>query len=146
MGEVFIWRLFNQVAIRPFVWGEPTDTAIVSKTLSEDIPQVLEYLEAQLPSEGYAFGDLSIADIAIACFFRNAAFARFTVDASHWPRTAAFVARVLASDGFSVLKPFEDKMISTPPAQHRAALAEMGAPLTPDTLGTTVPRRGIMQI
>jgi hypothetical protein len=25
MGEVFIWRLFNQVAIKPAVWGEPTD-------------------------------------------------------------------------------------------------------------------------
>jgi glutathione S-transferase len=29
MGDVFIWRLFNQVIIRPFVWGEPTDDAVV---------------------------------------------------------------------------------------------------------------------
>ena len=39
MGEVFIWRLFNQVAIKPNVWGEQTDNAIVAKTLSEEIPQ-----------------------------------------------------------------------------------------------------------
>ena len=26
MGEVFIWRLFNQVAIKPNVWGEQTTT------------------------------------------------------------------------------------------------------------------------
>ena len=25
MGDVFIWRLFNQVAIGPAVWGRPTD-------------------------------------------------------------------------------------------------------------------------
>jgi Glutathione S-transferase, N-terminal domain len=54
MGEVFIWKLFNQVAIKPFVWGEPTDTAVVEKTLREEIPQVLDYLEAQalLPQRG----------------------------------------------------------------------------------------------
>src|SRR5213078_5148144 len=34
MGDVFIWRLFNQVAIRPFVWGEPTDRELVARTLA----------------------------------------------------------------------------------------------------------------
>src|SRR5271163_1286021 len=72
MGEVFIWRLFNQVAIKPNVWGEQTDNAIVAKTLGEEIPQILDYLETQLPAEGFIFGKVSIADISIACFFRNA--------------------------------------------------------------------------
>src|ERR1043166_2395625 len=39
MGEVFIWRLFNQVAIKPFVWGEETDKDLLAKTLADDIPQ-----------------------------------------------------------------------------------------------------------
>jgi glutathione S-transferase len=82
MGEVFIWRLFNQVAIKPTVWGEQTDKTVVEKTLQEDIPQVLDYLETQAPVEGFLFGNVSIADISIACFFRNAAFARFQVDAA----------------------------------------------------------------
>src|SRR5271163_2340974 len=38
MGEVFIWQLFNQVAIKPAVWGEATDNEVVEKTLREDIP------------------------------------------------------------------------------------------------------------
>jgi glutathione S-transferase len=146
MGDVFIWRLFNQVAIRPFVWGEPTDEALVARTLAEDVPQVLDYLEAQAPAAGFLFGDLSIADVAIACFFRNAGFARFRIDAARWPRTAGLVARTLATDGFERLRPFEDRMIRTPPAQHRATLAEMGAPLTRDTMGTTTPRRGVMSV
>ena len=146
MGEVFIWRLFNQVAIRPFVWGEQTDTALLEKTLSEDVPQVLDYLEPQLPGDGYLFGDLSIADIAICCFFRNAAFARFRVDAKRWPVTAAFVDRVLSTAGFAQLKRFEDTLMRTPIPRQRAVLAEMGAPLTSDTYGTSVPRRGMMQI
>ena len=146
MGEVFIWRLFNQVAIKPFVWREETDTEVLAKTLAEDIPHVLDYLEAQLPKEGFLFGSLSIADIAVACFFRNAALARFTVDPARWPMTASFVERVLALDSFERLKPFEDRLIRTPLAQHRAVLAGMGAPLSSETYAATSPRRGIMQI
>src|SRR5262249_9748488 len=74
MGEVFIWRLFNQVAIKPFIWGEEPDQTVLAKTLGEDIPQILNYLEAQVPAAGFLFGDFSIADISIGCFFRNAAF------------------------------------------------------------------------
>ena len=80
MGEVFIWRLFNQIAIKPTVWGEQTNKSEVEKTLREDIPQVLDYLETQVPAKGFIFGSVSIADISIASFFRNAAFARFQMD------------------------------------------------------------------
>ena len=146
MGEVFIWRLFNQVAIRPFVWGEKTDQALVETTLAEDVPHVLDYLEGELPANGFLFGGPSVADVTIACFFRNAAFARFTVDAARWPTTAAFVGRVLALEAFARLRPLEDRLIRTPLAQHRAVLAELGAPLTRETYGTTAPRRGLMQI
>jgi glutathione S-transferase len=146
MGEVFIWRLFNQVAINPFVWGEQTDNEVLEKTLSVEIPDVLDYLEAQVPREGFLFGGLSIADISIACFFRNAAFARFRVDGARWPLTASFVERVLALESFEKLKPFEERLMRTPIPKHRSVLAEMGAPLSSETYGTTAPRRGVMRI
>jgi len=146
MGEVFIWRLFNQVAIKPSVWGEQTDSEVLEKTLREEIPHVLNYLETQIPAEGFLFGKVSIADIAIACFFRNAAFARFRVDSSRWPLTAAFVERVLEIESFERLKPIEDRLRRTPIAQQRTVLAEMGVPLTSETYGTDVPRRGVMRI
>jgi glutathione S-transferase len=147
MGEVFIWKLFNQVAIGPAVWGETTDREVVDRTLREDVPQVLDYLERELPAEGFLFGGAPrVADVSIASFFRNAGFARFTVDAAAWPRTAAFVERALALDAFRRLAPFEELCIRTPIARHRAALAEMGAPLTAQTYGGDVPRRGVMRI
>jgi glutathione S-transferase len=145
MADVFIWKLFNQVAINPFVWGEKADAAIVARTLAEDVPQVLDYLEGELPAAGFLFGELSIADVSVAAFFRNAAFARFSVDASRWPRTAAFVERVLGLDSFQRLARFEEKLIRTPIAGHRAALAELGAPLLAESSGTAVPRRGMMR-
>lgn len=146
MGDVFIWQLFNQVAINPYVWGKKPDEAALAKTLAEEIPQVLDFLEAQLPQQGFVFGSLSIADISIAAFFRNAAFARFRIDAARWPLTAAFVERVLSVEAFSHLKPFEDRLMRTPIAQHRAALAELGAPLSAESYAMDSPRRGIMRV
>jgi glutathione S-transferase len=68
MGDVFIWRLFNEVAIKPSVWGEKGDRALVERTLSEDVPAVLDYLESEAPVQAFRFGALSIGDIAPACF------------------------------------------------------------------------------
>lgn len=146
MAEVIIWGLFNQVAINPFVFGQPTDQEILNDVLTVQLPHVLDYLEAQVPADGFIFGRLSIADISLAVFFRNAAFARFRVDAARWPKTAAFVERVLALDAFQKLKPIEERMMRVPPAEQRSAVAEMGVRLTAETYGTPLPRRGLMKV
>lgn len=144
MGEVFIWRLFNEVVINRFVWGKSTDEKIVQRTLEQEIPQVLDYLEAELPGDGYLFGHISVADIALASFFRNAAFARFSIDAGRWPTAAGFVSRVLDHPSFVKLRPFEEVLMSTPIPSHGDALRRAGAPLASSTLGSQTPRPGIL--
>lgn len=145
MGEVFIWRLFNQAMIRPAVWGEAPDPEVVERALHQEIPSILDYLESQIPADGFLFGSLSIADISIAAFFRNAAFVRFQIDKDRWPRTAAFVERLHKSESFAKLAPIEKKMLRTPLPEHRTALAQLGVRLTATTYGTDSPRRGIMR-
>ena len=144
LGDIFIWGLFYQKAVRPIVWGEAPDEARVAKSLSTDIPAALDYLETQLPADGFLYGDIGLADIALASFFRNAAYAGFTADPARWPRTAAFAARALAHPCFAALLPFEDVQRSVDPARRRAALLEAGAPLTADTVATRTPRPSIM--
>jgi glutathione S-transferase len=144
MGDVFIWRLFNQVAIRPAVWGEKGDRALVEKTLQEDVPAVLDYLEGEAPADGFRFGALGLADIAPACFFRNAAFARFQIDPARWPRTAGWMGRTLATPAFTKLAALENAIARTPIAQQRAALQQAGAPISAESFGTDTPRRGVM--
>jgi len=146
MGDVFIWRYFNQIAIRPSVWGEKGDKALVEKTLNEDIPAALDYLEAQAPAEGFRFGAVSIADIAPACFLRTAAFVRFRVDAARWPRTAGWMGRTLATPAFKKLAVIEDGVLRTPIPQQRDKLREMGAPISAESYASAAPRRGIMPI
>jgi glutathione S-transferase len=146
MGDVFIWGLYNHAVIAPAVWGTPRDAAAIERIKQEDIPPVLDYLESQLPPQGFLFGTLGIADISIAVFLRNAAFARYRVDATRWPLTAGFVDRVLAQDCLAKLQPFEALMLRTPILEQRAALAAAGAPVSADTVGGTVARRGVMRL
>jgi glutathione S-transferase len=145
MGDVFIWGLFNHAVIAPAVWGTPRDLAVIDRIVSEEIPPVLDYLESQVPAEEFLFGALCIADLSIAVFLRNAAFARYQVDPGRWPATARFVDRVLAQDCLAKLQPFEALMLRTPILQQRAALAAAGAPVCAETVGGSPPRRGVMR-
>ena len=145
LGKVFIWRLFNEAVIAPSVWGRKRDLDAINRTLDEDVPQVLRYLEDQLPAEGFIFGaDPSIADISIAAFFRNARWARFEVDAREWPRTAGLVQRVLSLPALAKLAPFEELMVRTPPDRQRAVLKDAGFPVVDEGLTDTTPKRGPM--
>jgi len=146
LGDVFIWGLFYQKIVHPIVWGEPGDAARIEKTLAEDAPAALDYLEGQLPAEGWLFGEIGLADISIASFFRNADYAGFAVDAARWPRTATFVDRTLGHPVFAELLRYEDVQRGTSPAGRRQALLDAGAPLTAETLGTREPRKGKMRL
>ena len=147
LGDLFIWGLFYPKYVQPIVWGEPGDAARIEATLSEGLPRELDWLERELPQDGFLFGaEIGLADIAIATFFRNGAYAGFEVDAGRWPRVAGFVARALAHDCFASLQPYEQVQLGTNPAGRRAALLAAGAPLTAETMATREPRRGVMPL
>ena len=143
LADVLIWRLFYQLAVRKHVFHEATDEAVVQHAREVEIPAALDYLETQLPADGFIFGTLSIADISLACYFRTASFVRYAVDAARWPRTAAFVQRMQALPVFQQLAHWEDGVLRVPVTQQRETLAAMGAPLTRETMGSQVPRHGL---
>jgi glutathione S-transferase len=142
LADALIWRLFHQLAIKRHIFGEAPNEAVVKHARDVEIPAALDYLERQLPDDGFVFGTLSIADISIASFFRTASFVRHDIDAERWPLMAALVAEVQALPAFQKLARFEDCMLRLPLAEQRGALISAGAPLTSDTLGTSAPRPG----
>ncbi len=147
LGDIFIWGLFYQRVVHPAVWGEPGDQARIAKTLAEDVPAALDYLEGQLPAQGWLFDDrIGIADIAIASFFRNAFYAGFEPDPARWPRTAAFVARTLAQPCLAELARYEDVQRSVDIKGRRQALLDAGARLTAESVGTREARKGVMAL
>jgi glutathione S-transferase len=146
MGDVFIWGLFYQERVHPMVWGEPGDQTRIERTLAEDAPAVLDYLEGQLPADGFLFGEIGLADIAIASFFRTAAYVDFAIDPARWSKSAGFVARTLAHPCLAGLLPFEQVQIGADVKGRRAALIAAGAPLAAESVGTRAPVKGIMTL
>lgn len=146
LGDIFIWSLFYQKVVRPMVWSEPGDEKRIAKSLNEDIPAALDYLERVVPPSGFLFGDIGLADIALASFFRNGAYAGFDVDSGKWPRTAGFVQRTLDHPAIASLLPFEDVQRSAEIRRRREALLEAGAPLTSETMGLREARKGVMRL
>jgi len=145
MGEVFIWRLFNEKVIKRFVWGEAPDEAVVRLAVDVQAPQVLDYLEREFASaHPFLFGELGIADITVAAFMRNAGFAGYAIDASRWPALQALVEKALLHPAFATLDAFEQLSLRTPLPQQRQALQAAGAPISRDTYGGDAPRRGLL--
>ena len=146
LGDLFIWGLFYQKVVHPLVWGEPGDQQRIAKVLAEDAPAALDYLEGELPADGWIFGDFGLADIAVATFFRKAGYAGFEPDADSWPKVARLVGRALGHEAFASTKPFEDIQRAVDIKGRRQALLDAGAPLTDETLGTGTPRKGMMRL
>ena len=72
LGQVIIWQLFHQLVINRGIWQREPDQAILQRTYDEDLPSICNYLEGRVPPSGWLCGELSIADVAVACLFRNA--------------------------------------------------------------------------
>jgi glutathione S-transferase len=93
LADVLIWRLFYQQAVRRHIFKETPDETIVRHARETQIPAALDYLETQLPADSFVFGELSIADLSIAAYFRTASFVRYTVDGQRWMGNAGRARR-----------------------------------------------------
>jgi glutathione S-transferase len=100
-------------AFGPIFWNRalaprlkiPVDEAAAAKAEAEAVPPVLAYLESIAPEPGgFLVGDsLSLADIAVCCPVVNGSYAGFIIDATEFPRAAAYVASILARPSFAKL-------------------------------------------
>ena len=87
-------RIFFQRFMRPLAFKQEPDEELIARIIEKDLPPMLDYLEGQIPTEGFIFGDFMMADLSIASPFINAAYAGYEVDESRWPNLAGLVARV----------------------------------------------------
>lgn len=145
MGDVIVWKLFYQAVIGPAVFGTRLDRAHFARTVREDLPAMLDWLEPQMPADGYLFGhEPGTADFAIAAMTFMLPVVRQPIDPARHPRLAAFGARVHAHPAMAPLVPLARLIFTTPVADHRTALAAAGVRLTPTSIGEAKPRRSIM--
>jgi glutathione S-transferase len=146
IGDVFIWAIFNDAVIGPAVFGSERNAERRERTLRQDVPAILDYLEAQAPEDGFLCGALSIADLAVAPHFANLDWSRATPDWTRWPRVKGWLDRTLAASPLGRLAVLAVNVLKHPRAEHRARLAEVGLKVTAETCGLEVPRRGPMSV
>lgn len=88
--------IFFERVIKPLFLKQPTDEAKVEKTINELLPPVLDYLESQVPDQGFMFGDFGRVDISLVGPLINAGYAGYKVDAARWPQLARYLGHVMA--------------------------------------------------
>lgn len=146
LGDVMIWKLFFQRNVKPRVWKQETDEEQVAAVVTRDLPEIMDWLEPQAPIAGFVFDDLSMIDLTFASFFRNAALAGWTSDATRWPRVAAWIDHVWATPLFARSVMLEQIMLTTRGADQRSALEAAGLKVADSSVRGDMPRRGPMSV
>jgi glutathione S-transferase len=97
-GKIF----FNRI-VGPRFMGRPCDEEVVRAAELNELPPILDYLEGEVPGDDdyLVGGRLTLADIAIAGPFANFRYTNTTIDPDRYPRTVAFVERILARPSFA---------------------------------------------
>jgi len=144
VGDVFIWKLFYDAVIGPGVFGTQRNPEHRATVLASELPEVMDYLETQMPQDGFLCGSFSVADLALAPHFSNLAWSRVELDWSRWPKTGAWLERALEEGSLGELASVGARLLKISPSQHGDKLIEFGFDVAPTSVGATVPRRGIM--
>lgn len=111
-------RIFFNLIVAPRFLGKPGDPEAARQAELNDLPPILDYLERILPGDdGYLVGDrLTLADIAVAGPFANFRHTNTQVDPDRYPRTVAYVERILARPSFASWIARETAFLAREPA------------------------------
>ncbi len=97
-------KIFFPLIVAPVFMNQQPDHEAVRKTVSEDLPPLLDYLESQLGDGAFVVGDtLSIGDVAIGSQMINLELAGFPPDAARWPKLASYLAGLGERPSFATL-------------------------------------------
>ena len=105
---------FNRIVALRFM-RRPGDLEAAEQAELNDLPPILDYLEKILPTDdGFVVGDrLTLADIAIAGPFANFRHTQTKVCPEKYPRTVAYVDRILARPSLAQWVERETAMLAT---------------------------------
>lgn len=102
MGSCGAKMFYNRVVAPRFI-GRPGDDSVADAAERDELPPILDYLERVVPDGGaFLVGDrLTLADLAVASPFANMRHMSIALD--RWPRTIAYVERILERPSFAPL-------------------------------------------
>lgn len=111
LAPLTTFGVFRQRVLMP-LRKQPQDEAVVQTSL-EQLPSLLDYLEASLQDNEFMVGDrLTVADIAIASQFVNFGHGREKIDHQRWPQLTAYVERLHQRPSFAQLIAAETALVN----------------------------------
>jgi glutathione S-transferase len=111
-------KIFFNLIVAPRFLGRPGDEEAAKQAELNDLPPILDYLEKVVPGDGgYLVSDaLTLADIAVAGPFANFRHTNTNVDPDKYPRTVAYVDRILVRPSFAPWVEREAAFLAKEPA------------------------------
>lgn len=111
-------KIFFNLIVAPRFLGRPGDEEAARQAELNDLPPILDYLERTVPGDdGYLVGDaLTLADLAVAGPFANFRHTSTRIDPERYPRTVAYVDRILARPSLVPWIERETAMLERQPA------------------------------
>jgi glutathione S-transferase len=108
---------FNRV-VAPRFMGRPGDEEAAAAAERDELPPILDYLETVVPDAGgFLVGDgITLADLAVASPFANFAHMNTKIDPARYPRTIAYVERILERPSIRPWIERETAMLAPQPA------------------------------
>jgi glutathione S-transferase len=95
-------KIFFQKVAGPAFFKQPTDEAIVSKAINEELPPLFDYLESQIGNGEWLVGrNFSVGDIGVATQFAQGRLCGVSPDAKRWPKLSAYIDRALSRPSFA---------------------------------------------
>jgi len=112
MVETLGRPVFYKRVITKGMMGQRIDEAEIAEHIAQKVPPIFDYLESQVPEQGYLIGDqLSIADLSVTAHLINAAYAALYVDQSRWPKLAAYYQRMVQEPAFKTRMDHDAKVL-----------------------------------
>ena len=97
-------KMFFNRLVSPRFLKQPGNLGVADAAERDELPPIVDYLERTVPDSGFLVEDrLTLADIAVASPFANLDHIGVIVDPATHPRTAAYVAGILARPSFAAI-------------------------------------------
>lgn len=106
-------KIFANRVLRPKLLKTAFDESVADAAEADELPPLFDYLERVIPPSGFLIEDrITLADIAVCSPFANLGHGGVSVDGTRWPRTAAYVAAILARPSFAPMIAKEQAFIA----------------------------------
>lgn len=101
LTDVGYKKIFLECIVKPKILNLPTDLTVVENAKNNELPPILNFLEASLQNHSYIAGEqFSIADIAITTQLLALKMAEFEIDKDRWGMLHQYLEKILSRPSF----------------------------------------------